>query len=248
MFRSFPKYLANTITRPLVVRQQPIPSLRQLHVTPVAWAKAVKKSKKDSRKTKSESDEPSATAEELIDLDEARSKFDQIIDKFNKKANEVKLGKTNPSLFDNLDVSVEDHQTSKFNTVAQASIKGRNIVITVFNPDHVQNIINSILGSGLNMNPTFDKDTGVLKVPLPPITTETKQENAKVLKAVFEKFKNNNSSSLNAVRTDYKHKLKKLNKKSDTDMKIVKEFESLHKQYLDKLTDAFKSTEKVILK
>lgn len=221
---------------------------RLLHGTPQLMAKNNKKSKKLKRDN--DDSEPNDSDGVTIDFTEVRAKFDKVLDKFTKRANEIKLGKTNPNMFDNLDIKLSDNQVYKFNTMAQTSIKGRNLMITVFDPSNNQSIINGILNSKLNLNPQLDPSTNNLKVPLPPITTETKQENIKLLKNQFEQFKNSNSNSLNSIRTDYKQKIsKKLKqKKSDQDMDQLKQFEALHKEYLDQLMKVFKANESILLK
>lgn len=189
-----------------------------------------------------------------IDFDDATSKFKGVIERFSKQANEAKMGKTSPNIFDKLIVDTADGELP-FTSVAQTTVKGRNFMITVFDPSNVQAIINSVLGSNLNMNPQVDpSNKQTLKVPLPPLTTESKKDNAKQLKVVFERFKNGSgraNGSLATIRTDVKNKFQKQQKKkklSDAEEKIFKEFEKLHKEYSDKLTEVFKSAEQAILK
>lgn len=204
-----------------------------------------KKAKKDAKKDK-EPVQDEVSASDIIDMAQAKAKFEAVVEKFNKKAAEVKLGKTNPSIFDNLDIKTSDGPV-KFTSIAQTAIKGRNLIITVFDPDQAKNIVSSILDSNLNMNPTYDASQGVLKVPLPPVTSESKNEQVKVLKQVFDRFKTG-PTSLNSIRSDYKQKFNKISKKTDGDKKVFKDFEGLHKEYLDKLGDKYKAVEKMIMK
>lgn len=221
---------------------------RYLHCTAPMLAKNKKKknSKKEAKDGAKDSASPSAGGTSPgLDWPQIHTKFSTILDRFTKKATEIKLGKTNPHMFDNLDILI-NNEPHKFNTLAQTSIKGRNLMITVYDPSHHQNIINGILNSKLNLNPQFDPVTNTLKVPLPPITTETKQENIKVLKAQYEQFKNSNTNSLNSVRLEYKQKFKK--KMSDEEMGEVKKFENLHKEYLGRLGEVYKVNEKNLAK
>lgn len=189
-----------------------------------------------------------------IDFKDATDKFKGVIERFSKQANEAKLGKTSPNLFDKLMVETADGEIP-FTSVAQTAIKGRNFIITVFDPANIKSIINAVLGSTLNMNPQIDPtNKQSLKVPLPPLTTESKKENAKQLKSVFERFKNGSgraNGSLATIRGDVKNKFQKNHKKnklSDAEEKVFKDFEKLHKEYTDKLSDVFKSAEQAILK
>lgn len=215
-------------------------------------AKGGKKGKKGSNEEVDEVEE-AIDNEPLVDFDDVNRKFTNIVERFTKYANEAKLGKTNPGIFDKLNVETSNGMVS-FTSIAQTTVKGRNFIITVFDPSHVKDIINAVLGSNLNMNPQIDPNNKLsLKVPLPPLTTERKKENVKELKAAFEKFKNGTgkpNSSLGAVRSDVKNKMQKHTKKklSDAEAKIANDFEKIHKQYVEKLTEIFKSAEQAILK
>ncbi|KAK6458970.1 ribosomal recycling factor [Scheffersomyces xylosifermentans] len=213
--------------------------------------KKTKTSKKSAKEVASE--EEIVEEAPTIDFDDATAKFQSIIEKFNKAASETKLGKSNPKIFDNLTVSTHDGEV-EFTSVAQTSVKGRNFIITLFDPENAKHVINTVLGSGLNMNAQIDPTNKfTLKVPLPPITTETKKENAKHLKDLFEKYKHGSTknNSLSAVRADVRNKFTKQlkgQKGTDAETKLLAEFEKLCKSYNDKLSEAFKAAETAILK
>ncbi|CCE82641.1 Piso0_002375 [Millerozyma farinosa CBS 7064] len=207
------------------------------------------KAKKDGQVEKDT--DTSGSEASNIDFDDANAKFTSVLEKFKKHANDAKLGKTNPDIFDKLTIGTSNGDVP-FNQVAQSSIKGRNFVITVFDPSNTQSIVNSVLASDLNMNPQVDPaNKSTLKVPLPPVTTESKKENTKQLKAVFEKFKNGGKVSLASVRSDFRNKFQKQSKKkrlSDEEEQVWKDFEKLHKEYTDKLNSIYKEAEQKILK
>lgn len=230
------------ICRPAVIPRLAVS--RAFHATP-----AVFKAKKLKKKPEEEPIEVDSAP--LVNVPEASSKFQAIVEKFAKVANEAKLGKTSPSVFDKLVIATKDGEFP-FTSVAQTAIKGRNFVITVFDHDHVQAIINAVLASSLNLNPQTDpSNKQTLKVPLPPLTAESKQEDAKALKAVFEKYKNGSGKSLAAIRHDVRAAASKITKKgrlSDDENKQMAEFDKLHKTYVDKLTEIFKAAEKAITK
>lgn len=218
------------------------------HYTPVFLAKG-KKGKKSAPVEEEIVEIPT------IDMEDATKRFSSVLEKFTKSANDMKLGKTNPRIFDKLLVDLgKGEEPVPFNTVAQTTVKGRNFLITLFDPAYGKHVINSILGSGLNMNAQADPANKYsLKVPLPPVSTETKKESAKALKEAYEKFKHGSSksSSLAAIRNDVKLKFTKTSKKgktSDAERKALDEFEKLHKLFSDKLTEIMKSAETAIMK
>lgn len=189
-----------------------------------------------------------------IDMKEVSQRLQTVVEKFTKLANEAKLGKTNPQVFDHLQVATADGE-AVFTAVAQTALKGRNFIITVFDPANVKHVINSVLASDLNMNPIADPaNKQMLKVPLPPVTTESKKENVKHLKTVYEKFRNGPGGSgkhahtLAAIRADIKNKVAKKKKMTDEETKVWNEYEKLHKTFTDKLGDVFKAAETAMLK
>ncbi|KAI5948903.1 IPI1 [Candida theae] len=245
-------------TRSTALLRQP-----QFHTSATLLASSKKNSKskraQKQQKIQIQDDKIQAEAEEevvtpTIDFKDATARFESIISRFDKLANEIKLGKLNPKIFDNLLVNVGNQKEVvevPFNTIAQTSVKGRNFIITMFDPSNAQAIINTIIGSGLNMSGIVDPANKFnIKVPLPPITLETKQNDVKLLKELFDKLRNNKTGSLTSVRGDVRHKFQshlKTHKLSDLENKQLTQLEKLHKLYVDKLQESFKQYEKRIL-
>lgn len=239
----------NVAKVPLLVRVPVITPLpvRSFHQSFVAFKKKAKKGGKEVEEESS--DEPP-----LIDFNDAKSRLQAVVDKFAKQANEAKLGRTNPQIFDHLHVETADGQTP-FTSLAQTAVKGRNFIITVFDPANAKNIVNAVLASDLNINPIADpSNKQMLKVPLPPVTTESKKENVKHLKTIFEKARNGpggtgkHASTLAAVRADIKHKVSKKKKMTDAETQVWNDYEKIHKQFVEKLGEVFKAAETAILK
>lgn len=243
--------IRRVFTRSLILPRVATPTTtslitRSFTISPISYAK-----KSKNKPVEQEPQEVEVDQGPLIDIADAIEKFKAVIEKFTKQANEVKLGKANPKIFDKLLVNSNEGEVP-FTSVAQTSVKGRNFIITVFDPVNSKHIINTILGSGLNLNAQVDPANNyTLKVPLPPVNTETKKESIKHLKEIFEKFKHGPTKSLSSIRSDVKHKVqKKLKKKrpSDDQQKELNDFEKVHKQYNEKLAEILKAAEIAIMK
>lgn len=181
-------------------------------------------------------------------LPNLEAKYKECLEQHRKKVTETKLGAANPKVFDKLEVEI-NKKPQIFTSLAQTALKGRNLIITVFDPNNSKHIVSSVLGSGLNMNPeTVPNFPQQLKVPLPPPTAESRQEIAKQLKADFEKFKNSSDKhSLSTARASAMKELKTF-EKTDTIKKISNDVEKLHKKYADELQTQFKAAEKSVVK
>lgn len=221
---------------------------RQFHASPLSLKKRL------SKKTVEVEESDVAVSASDIDFKELEAKMQAVVDRFGKVANEAKLGKSNPLIFDNLTVKTADGDFP-FTSTAQTAVKGRNFMITVFDPSNTKNIVSAILAANLNMTPIADpQNKQLIKVPLPPVTTDSKKETVKQLKESFEKLRNGpgghskNAHTLASIRGDIKKKLSKKVKKSDDETKAWNDFEKIHRKYCDKLQDVFKAAEKAIMK
>lgn len=222
---------------------------RGFHVSPVSLKKRFNK-----KQPEVVVEDDKAIGAPDVDFKAIEASFSAVLDRFTKSANEAKLGRSNPQIFDRLSVRTSDGD-QPFTALAQTAIKGRNFMITVFDPAMTKNIVNAVLDSGLNMTPIADPNNKqALKVPMPPVTTETKKEAVKSLKEVFEKFRNGpagsskNAQTLASIRGDLKKRLHKKQKKSDAESQVWDDIEKLHRTYCDKLNDVFKTAEKAMLK
>ncbi|ONH69151.1 Ribosome-recycling factor, mitochondrial [Cyberlindnera fabianii] len=206
------------------------------------------KSKHVNKKAAAVDEEPLAEEDPSKVLKELEKQMSDSLEQFKKRLAETKQGAANPSVFDNLDVPVGHGETQPYVAVAQTAIKGRNLIITVFDPANVKHVVSAVLASGLNMNPqevpNFPQQ---LKVPLPAPTAEHRKEIAKELKKDFEHFKQSPSKhSLSSARAVALKDLKSY-VKNDTVKKAEKEVEKLHKKFLDELQKQLKAAEKSVL-
>lgn len=163
--------------------------------------------------------------------------------------NEIKLGKSNPEIFDKLKVK-SDGKPTLFTSVAQTSIKGgKNMSVTVFDPKDTKAVISAILASNMNLNPQLDpKNPQILKIPFSGSTADAKQATIKNLKDNYDLYKNGiDKNSLSSLRGDVMKQFKKSTLTDDL-KKAVANIEKLHKKFSDQLSEQFKSAEKALAK
>lgn len=179
--------------------------------------------------------------------------FEKVIKSFRYKANEILLGKLNVKIFENLVVKTVNGNQN-FKNLCQVSIKGKNIIITLFDSKNSKCIINTILN--LNQNYTVQIDPNneyIIKLIIPPVSTENKIERAKFLKDFYELTKSSSSKtkfSLSGIRSEFKNSFFKIvnkTKLSDDQKMILDKFEIIHKDYVKILTEIYKETEQKIL-
>lgn len=177
---------------------------------------------------------------------ELTTKFDKSVELYQKELNEKRQGSFNPKIFDKLELK----NGRVFKDMATTAMKGKgSLLVTVFDPNEVKNIVSAILAADLNLNPErVPSNNQQLKIPLPPPTTESKQQLCKELKAVFERYKQSPLKfSLGHIRNEVMKELKSLQKKDESIKKIIQHVEKIHKEYVNKMTEQLKQAEKNVM-
>ncbi|CCK68914.1 Rrf1p KNAG_0B04790 [Huiozyma naganishii CBS 8797] len=219
---------------------------RSIHTT-APLLKKVKKGAAHTGKAAAKEAEPDEIVDVKSYLLAAKSKFDQCLVACQKRQNEVKQSTANVKIFDQLKLATG----APFTDVASTSLKGKNaLLVSVFNPLDVKKVVSCILASGMNLTPEQMEGEGNqqnLKISLPPRTRESRLQQCKDCKAVFEEYKNSGlKSSLGSVRRTFMSKLKTI-KQDDVVKRTEKDLEAMHKAYVNKLHEQFKQAEKSIM-
>lgn len=219
---------------------------RQFSTSSVAF----KKGGKAKGKLKADKSDVTEKQPEGVDqrqfLEALEKKYKEALEMYRKKSLESKLGKADARILDHLTIKLPHNETAKFTDVAQTTLKGRTLMITLFDPSVAKSVVLAVIGADLNLNPQVDlKNPQLLKAPLPAATADLKLEAVKNLKAVYNTFKSSNSKhAFTTIRADAVKTAKKDAGSEDESRKLVQKIEALNKDYNKKLADALKEFEK----
>lgn len=227
---------------------------RPFSSTSVFYAKKSKKESKKENKGSKKNDSKKDDKEVDVVLDpkailtDLKSKYESSLNQFNKKLTELKMGRANPAIFDNLKIKIDNSYTANYPEIAMTAMKGTNFLnITVFDPNHTKRVISAILESNLNLNPEIDpKNNQLLKIKLPNSTKELKEKQIKQMKELLDQYKSNSSfkNSLQAIRSNFMKDLKNVEGSKDIVRKLTTDIDSTYKSYAEKLTTSLKNVEK----
>ncbi|KAL6949827.1 hypothetical protein ACO0QE_000489 [Hanseniaspora vineae] len=241
-------FASKFLTKSLVAKSVAAKSLTQirpLHSSLVPlYAKKSKKSSSSSNGSNNDKAASTETPADVLDPKDFKSRISadltKLLEQQKKALAETAKGRNDVKIFDNLTVGKE-----KFTNVASTSQKGKNLlIVTVFDPKNSKNVVSAILGANLNLNPEKIPDNDQqLKVVLPPVTQESRNQTLKVLKKYNDEFK---SGAFANVRNKYLKELKPYGFKNEDAKKCSKEIEKVHKDFGDKLLQQYKSVEKLV--
>ena len=178
----------------------------------------------------------------MADIEERMTKtIDSLKDSFNT----IRTGRANAAIFDK--VRVDYYGTkSPLNQVAKIAIpEARSVIITPFDKSLIGEIEKAIQASDLGLNPS--NDGKVIRVSIPALTAERRQELVKQAKSTAE----NSRTAIRNIRRDGNDELKKQQKNGElTEDGLKTETDKLQKltdKYIDEINKIYDAKEKDIL-
>lgn len=113
-------------------------------------------------------------------VDEAKTKFDAAISRFEVELKKVRTGRAQPSMLDGVTVQAYG-QSMPLNQVATISTPESQLLqVSPFDPNNLQAIASAIRDNpALGLNPM--DDGRVVRLPIPPLTEERRREYAKIV-------------------------------------------------------------------
>ena len=113
-------------------------------------------------------------------MQDAGSRMEKTIDSLRQSLSKIRTGRAHPSLLDHLTVSYYGSEMP-ISQVANIGVEdARTLTITPWEKQMVQAIEKSILKSDLGLNPATAGT--VIRIPMPPLTQETRRELVKVVR------------------------------------------------------------------
>ena len=172
-------------------------------------------------------------------------KMDKTIEVFTKELTSLRTGRANASMLDLIKVDVYG-QAMPINQVASITTpEPRMINIQVWDTNNVPLVDSAIKKSQLGLNPQIDGQ--LIRLPVPDLSEERRNEIKKVIKTMGEKCK----VSIRNIRREANDDLKNLLKSKDIGEDEEKKFEKIVQTFTDdhikKIDEKVDSKEKEIM-
>jgi ribosome recycling factor len=147
--------------------------------------------------------------------------------------NKIRTGRAHPSLLDSVEVDYYGTPTP-LQQVATITVEGgRNLVISPWDKGTLPMIDKAIVAANLGFNPSTQE--GVVRISMPPLTEERREEYVRQAKRVAEQTR----ISVRNIRRDANNALRDMSKNSeigkDEEMGAVTEVENLTKEQIGKV-------------
>ena len=157
-----------------------------------------------------------------------RTRMDKAVEDFRKAMAATRTGRASVHMLDNVTVDAYGAQMP-LNQVAQVHApEAQLITVQPFDPSQLGAIEKAIRSGDLGLNPM--NDGKMIRVPVPPLTQERRQDMVKHLHRVLEEHR----TAIRNIRRDGNDAIKKAMK----DKKITEDDEKRSLDEIQKLTDA----------
>ena len=155
---------------------------------------------------------------------------------------EVRTGRAHPSMVEGIMVEYYGTPTPLKQIASVTVPDARMIIIQPWDPSSIEAIQKAILNSNLGFNPIVDGK--ILKVPVPPLSEERRQELIKIVKKMLEEGK----ISIRTVRREAIEKVRRLEKEKkiseDERFRLEEEIQKLTDKYTQEIEKVFEEKKK----
>ena len=179
-------------------------------------------------------------------INDLSQKMSNAVKHLEKEFNAIRTSRANPSMLDNVFVDAYGSKTP-LNQLGNISTPDPStITIQVWDTSVLKNIENSILDSGLGINPQIDGQ--IIRLPIPKLSEERREE----LTKLAAKYAENSKVVIRNLRRDFldsQKDLKKNNELSEDDLKkITNDVQKLTDSCIEKIDEQLKIKKEDILK
>lgn len=182
----------------------------------------------------------------MFDTDTYELKMDGALEHFQEELKKVRTGRAHPGMLDGVQVEAYGVRVPLNQAANITAPEAQMLLVTPFDPSNITAITTAIRDSqGLGFNPS--DDGRVVRVPVPPLTEERRQQ---LVKQTGEKVEEARIAIRNVRQDALKEAKRKKDAKelSEDDVKLVeKEIDRLVADYNARIETTFKEKEKDIL-
>eukprot|EP00180_Rhodochaete_pulchella_P001802 Plantae.Rhodophyta-Rhodochaete_pulchella.ctg2705.p2 GENE.Plantae.Rhodophyta-Rhodochaete_pulchella.ctg2705~~Plantae.Rhodophyta-Rhodochaete_pulchella.ctg2705.p2 ORF type:complete len:264 (+),score=49.15 Plantae.Rhodophyta-Rhodochaete_pulchella.ctg2705:52-792(+) len=177
---------------------------------------------------------------------DAEARMKKSVESTQNAFNTIRTGRANASILDRVVVSYYEIDTPLNQLASIAASSSTTLTIDPYDKSVIKDIERALMESDIGLTP--NSDGNVIRLSIPPLTKERRQELVKQLKGLAE----DGRVAIRNVRRDGVDKLKKLEKDGDLGKDQSKglqdTMQKLTKKYIKVVDDAFAEKEKDIMK
>lgn len=132
-------------------------------------------------------------------LTDPNTKIEAVLHHFKMEMAGIRAGRANPALIENIPVEAYGGRMKLIEVGNISAPQPTLLTVQVWDSSILQNVIKAIQESNLGLNPS--NESNLIRLPIPPLTTERREEFIKLLHQKMEEAK----VSIRQIRHDFRH-------------------------------------------
>lgn len=176
-----------------------------------------------------------------MNIKDAQAKMESTMEYFEGELAKLRGSRTNPQLIEDIKVEVYGSSLPIKQLATVSVVDPTLIAVQCWDKNNVEEVKKAIADSDLNVNPSIDGN--IVRVPLPALTKERREELVKVVKSLQEEAK----ISLRRTRREFIDSLEKESQSEDEQDRGKKEIQKLLDKCNEAIEEAFAKKEKELL-
>jgi ribosome recycling factor len=178
-------------------------------------------------------------------ISDAKEEMRRAVEKFDEEMRKVKTGRAHPSLLEGIKVFAYDSEVP-LNQLALISVSSPSeLIVEPFDQNIRASIEKAILQSGRDLVP--QSDGKIIKIRIPPLTQETRENLLKLVRKKSEEFKVSIRNIRDKARSDIKDAKDRKVISEDRARKLFDELQKITDENIKKIETILQAKEKEIL-
>lgn len=175
----------------------------------------------------------------------ATEKMQKTVGVLKSELSKIRTGRAHPSLLEQVMVSYYGNETP-LSQVANINVEdGRTLAVTPWEKGMIQEVEKAIMSANLGLNPMSAGN--VIRVPLPPLTEETRKDMVKLVKDETEKARVAVRNIRRDANSDFRDLLKSKEITEDDERASADQIQKLTDQYIKSLDAVCADKEKDLM-
>ncbi len=182
----------------------------------------------------------------MTSIPDAKRNMEEAVEAMRREFATVRTGKASPALLDTVRVDAYGSKMPLNQVATVSTPEPTLLVVQPYDKSIIGEIERGILTADLGLNPA--NDGNVIRVPIPPLNEERRQEYARLLHKMAEEGRISVRHARREANEEIKEKMKEHELSEDEGHRQLEEVQRLTDEYTEKIEQMLERKEKEVMK
>jgi len=176
-----------------------------------------------------------------MDLNSAQLKMQDAVAHLKGELAQIRTGRANSALVSDIICDAYDSKLMVKELAQITTPEPAVILISPWDKSIITNIVGGITKASVGLNPVVDGE--IIRIVIPPLTSERRDEFIKQMHSILEKYRVQVRQIRHETREELKSKKESGEVSEDEELRLEKELQKLHDEYIEAIEVAGKNKE-----